>query len=130
MTFFFRILSPRYFYMLALVAALAGLGAGSASAQRNSADSFNREFWDSAEKSANAACLKNGKQSSKGKVADEAIVRYCDCTIKASFQAITTVEALKSYFAGQMSPEFKAKLQESARACAREAFPPSGASAQ
>jgi len=113
-----------------LVATLTGLGTGFVSAQPNAADSFNREFWNSAEKSANAACLKNGKESSKGRLSDETIAKYCDCTIKASFQSITTVEALKNYFAGQMSPEFKAKLQESARACARDALPPHNISSQ
>jgi hypothetical protein len=127
---FFQLFSPRCFCPLTLLAVLAGAGTGSAVAQSSPVESFNRAFWVSAEKSANEACLKSGKESSKGKLSDEMIAKYCDCTVKASLQAISTTEALKNYLAGQMSPDLKAKLQERALTCARETFPPRGASSQ
>jgi hypothetical protein len=125
---FFQIFSPRSFYPMALLAVLAGVGTGTAVAQSSPGESFNRAFWASVERSANEACLKSGKESSKGKLPDEMIAKYCDCTIKASFSAISTTEALKAYLAGQMSPDLKAKLQERALTCARETFPSRGAS--
>src|SRR5947207_15825091 len=111
---FFQMFSPLSFCPLVLLAVLAGVGTGSAVAQSSPAESFNRAFWVSAEKSANEACLKSGKESSKGKLSDEMIAKYCDCTVKASFKAISTTETLQNYFAGQMSPDLKAKLQERA----------------
>lgn len=121
---FFQIALPRCIPALALLIPLAGAATGSAMAQPGPADSFNRAFWDSARKSATEACLKSGKESAKGRLSDELIAQYCDCTIKASMQTISSVEVMKNYLAGQMSPELKAKLQERAQACAKETFPP------
>lgn len=115
---------PRCIRALALLAPLAGVAAGSAMAQPGPADAFNRAFWDSARTSATEACLKSGKEAAKGRLSDELVAKYCDCTVKASMQGISTVEAMKNYLAGQMSPELKAKLQERAQACAKETFPP------
>ena len=127
---FSQILPPRRFCTLALLAALAGIGAGPAMAEPGPVESFNRAFSASAEKSAHEACLKKGKESAKGKLSDEVVANYCDCSVKASLQAISAADAVKSYLAGQISVELKAKLQELALTCARETFPPRGASSQ
>ena len=127
---FSQILPPRRFCTLALLAALAVGGAGPAMAETGPVESFNRAFSESAQKSATEACLKNGKESAKGKVSDELVAEYCDCSVKASLQAISAADAVKSYLAGQMSVELKAKLQELALACAKETFPPRSATSQ
>src|SRR5262245_62821570 len=105
-----------------LSAVLTLTGAPLATAQAGSAaprSSFESSFRSNLTKD----CIQDAKQSAAGRVREELLVNFCECSVNGTLKELTAIDYLKLFVAGKMPPAVDAKLDKVMEACWRENKP-------
>ena len=112
---------------IAMTAVLTLTGALLATAQAGSAgprSSFETSFRSNFTKD----CVQEAKESAAGRIREELLVNFCECSLNGTLKELTTIDLLKLFLAGKMPSAVDAKLDKVLEACWRENLPDTPAS--
>jgi hypothetical protein len=116
-------MTARYAVVMFAICALPG--APSVTAQTAGAPTPPHEtsFETSFRTSFTNSCLQSARQSAAGRIEEKLLASFCECSLSGTLKELTTIELLKGYLAGSLSPATNAKLGEVVKTCAQQSLP-------
>src|SRR5262245_36932296 len=68
-------------------------------------------------------CVEGAKESAAGRIREELLVKFCECSVNGAIKELTIVDLLKIGLASKMPPAVDAKIDKVMEACWREHLP-------
>ena len=68
-------------------------------------------------------CVQSAKESAAGRIREELLVKFCECSVNGTLKELTIVDLLKIGLASKMPPAVDAKMDKVMEACWRENLP-------
>jgi hypothetical protein len=113
-------LALRYAIVLSALLALTGVPPAAAQAGKTAPPSFRSSFEKSFLAGFSKECLQSVKEASAGRIREESLVSFCDCSVNGTFKELTTTDLLKLFLAGKIPDAADAKMDKVMEACWNE----------